>query len=212
MAWQLLIQKLRLFRQARPKFPYENSEWPEADAIRTLTGQCFPKHSPAKRGIQVMRVFPRAALGLPIVLHYKDGPDKTGKQSRNAASTEQDPADHSILGEEAGGKKYERFASPVILRPIACADGSIAALAFVLSGPESVPVPLMVRRDADKTIVANGLRQTPTQSEAAKIVPLRRQNEHESPRPSAVDAFLNYVKDERPKVPLATPSYNPYRK
>lgn len=211
-AWHVLIQKLRRFRQWRPKFPYENSEWPEADAIRSLTGQCFSTHAPQARGVRVLNVFPRAALGLPIVLHFMEGPDKTGKGKATGRGTGTDPADHSILGEERDGKKYERFASPVILRPVACADGGIAALAFVLSGPSSVPVPLMVRANVGEKVVGAGLRQNPTSAEAAGIPPLKRYGEDEKPQPSVVEAFLNHVKDERPARPSQGSGPAPFRK
>lgn len=203
VAWHFLIQQLRRFRQDRPKFPYENNTWPEADAVRTLTGESFAKHAPQVRGVPRLNVFPRAALGLPIVLHFKDGPDKTGRGKSGGKSGDSDPADHSILGETRDGVAYDRLASPVILRPLVCADGQCGAVALRLQGSASLPVPLMLRRDADAKVVATGLRQTPEAQEAAQIPMLKQFDEaNTSSGHSAARAFLNYLR----------PSPNPSKK
>lgn len=81
------------------------SRWPEADAIRLKAG---PRRSwvhapnPANAG-----KYPRAALGLPIVVHFKTPPPE--------------PDDHHILAALPGEDKptkLDRYTSPLILRPV----------------------------------------------------------------------------------------------
>jgi CRISPR-associated protein Cmr1 len=65
-AWKKLIDELRNFRQARPS---GRSIWPEAKAIREMMrrgGEQSEESSPHHK-------FPRAAFGLPIIFHFKDG-------------------------------------------------------------------------------------------------------------------------------------------
>ena len=81
------------------------SRWPEADSIRL---KAVPRRSwvhapnPANAG-----KYPRAALGLPIVVHYKTPPAE--------------PDDHHILAALPAGEKWtklDRYTSPLILRPV----------------------------------------------------------------------------------------------
>lgn len=213
MAWQLLVQKLRRFRQARPAFPYENSEWPEADALRKLTGACFPKHEPRARGVKVLDVYPRAALGLPIVLHFKNGPDKTGKRGAQTGPAFHDPADHTLVAvTSSGGDVVDRFASPLLLRPVVCRDGGVAALAFALRGPVMVldtgavkggqPAPLAkIGILHDKNLIAEGKSFQLTREDASQISPLWKLGEHEQQKPSLIRAFLNFLRVESTPKP-----------
>ncbi|MFZ1238849.1 MAG: type III-B CRISPR module RAMP protein Cmr1 [Anaerolineae bacterium] len=114
--WRQLIGKLRSFRQARPGF--HRSFWPEPDEIRRRTGTHKLGHAPS----HPVRKFPRAAFGLPIIFEFKRGdvppePQKTTLQ----------------------GAKHDRLASPLILRPIACANGQAVGLAAVLEAPIKPP-------------------------------------------------------------------------
>lgn len=109
-AWMAAIRRLRDFRQKddniarRPKDKKGSpgqSHWPEADAIRRLTRRSSLGHEPKHpAGNQ----FPRAAFGLPIIVHFKD--EKTG-----------DPHDASLEPDGA-----DRLASPLILRPLRHGD------------------------------------------------------------------------------------------
>jgi len=101
------------------------SRWPEADAIRRLTGQSAPIHSTPT--VHVDR-FPRAAFGLPIVFHFQNDPHDPNAQG--------DP-DFEPL--ELRPAEFERFASPLLLRPIPTSQGFLPG-ALVLSSamPESV--------------------------------------------------------------------------
>jgi CRISPR-associated protein Cmr1 len=115
-AWNTAVSVLHRFRQGdvgrnpgqagRPG----RSRWPEADTLRSLTGQADARHAESitlpdpKTGA----AFPRARLGLPIVFHFKD---------RN------DPAQLELYPDWEGST---RMASPLILRPLAFGDGSKA--------------------------------------------------------------------------------------
>lgn len=127
-AWGYLIEKLRSFRQSRVKGNTGRSNWPEAEAIRQITGRRYYKY----RNLQHSQKFPRAAFGLPIVFHFKD----TG-----------DPEDTTLQGSE---DKHDRLASPLILRPLTCKDGRAVGLALILEGPRIPPGGIMLVEDKMK--------------------------------------------------------------
>jgi len=147
-AWKYLITRLKKFRQARhpgtlPKQP-GRSKWPEPDAIRRLMGQRSTKHP---NDVLNINKFPRAAFGLPVVFHFKD---------------KDDPQD-TILQR----KDYDRLASPLILRPLACADGAVG-LALILEGTGLTELPgELVLKVAEKTVTA-----VLDKAEAGEIEPL----------------------------------------
>jgi CRISPR-associated protein Cmr1 len=119
------LKVLREFRQQRPHPPswrgrdgWGQTTRPEADAIRFRDVRLRRKskaewpHKPedAARIDQ----YPRASLGLPIVMHYKDGP---------AA----DPEDHIISAALPDGREWKRisrFSSPLLIRPVALWEGN----------------------------------------------------------------------------------------
>lgn len=124
-AWQVLVNALRAFRQDRPVVREPNgnqhpgrNRWPEPDAIRGRTGRVAPRHATS---LFSYSKFPRAVFGLPIIFHFKD--ENLG-----------DPRDTTLKAAE-----HERLASPLILRPIACAGGQALGLALVLEGPRTPP-------------------------------------------------------------------------
>jgi CRISPR-associated protein Cmr1 len=143
-AWEDLIKKLKSFRQdplgRREKRPGDDhpgrSYWPEPEAIRHLTGQRASKHPPLNW--QVYK-FPRAVFGLPIIFHFKD---------------KDDPKDTTLKGQS-----YERWASPLILRPLACKNNQAVGLAVLLE-----PTPLLAesqkKKDLPDSIVLSGDRET----------------------------------------------------
>lgn len=115
-AWGYLIRRLKDFRQRRhpgtsPGRP-GRSKWPEPDEIRRLLDRRCAKHA---KPLSSVRKFPRAAFGLPIVVHFKD-------------AGAGDPDDTMLRGQDC-----KRLASPLILRPLACTGGT-AGLALVLEG------------------------------------------------------------------------------
>ncbi len=123
-AWKHGLGVLQNFRQGslgrnpgRGNRP-GRSKWPEADTIRALTGDAHQDH--ARRLVHVDK-FPRAQFGLPIIVHFKDGP--RGDARGNRAT---DPADCTIKPSQ-----FDRMASPLILRPIRD-GGKYRAMALVL--------------------------------------------------------------------------------
>ena len=104
--WGKLAERLRTFRSTQ-----NVKHWPEAASVRTL-------HSSDE--INSPLAFPRAAFGLPIIFHFKDGV----------------PAD-SIL--EGKAKDFTRLASPLLLRPIKCRNNQFVGLAMMLNGPSQYP-------------------------------------------------------------------------
>ncbi|HEX6898600.1 MAG TPA: RAMP superfamily CRISPR-associated protein [Thermoanaerobaculia bacterium] len=102
-----LLKALKKARQDRKqsKNKYGRSNWPEPQAVRL-------KHDPHQDwlyGAETVNAgqYPRVALGLPIILHFKD----------KAA----EPPDHHILGalpDKDKWKKLERYSSPLLLRPV----------------------------------------------------------------------------------------------
>jgi CRISPR-associated protein Cmr1 len=96
-------------RNERPensKKPAGRSRWPEPDEIRRLTKKAAPRH--AAPVVQVQS-FPRAAFGMPIVFHFNPGSqDEPG----SAGDPDMKPLQLQPIG-------FERFASPLIIRPIA---------------------------------------------------------------------------------------------
>lgn len=114
-AWELGIKALRDFRQGKPgrnkgetRYP-GRSHWPEADAIRRLTGRHHNYHAPEHKA---GNVFPRAAFGMPIIFHFKDKKDPSDF-SLQPVKYVQNPGQGIMTPVGC-----ERLASPVILRPI----------------------------------------------------------------------------------------------
>lgn len=99
--------------------PAGRSRWPEPDQIRHLTGQSAPLH---ENPVVTVPCFPRAAFGMPIVFHFHPGsPHESGSAG--------DPGMKPLqLQPEAS----ERFASPLILRPIPDGQG-FRTIALALS-------------------------------------------------------------------------------
>ncbi len=115
-AWTDAIRCLQSFRQGvglgrnrgtEPNRP-GRSNWPEPDEIRRLTGQANSRHREPRLQIPA---FPRAAFGMPIIFHFKDGSD---------------PADTQLLP-----RGRDRMASPLILRPMKTPQGWVAGALLV---------------------------------------------------------------------------------
>lgn len=111
-AWQDAVEKLRKFRQFRRdkethnESPYGKSQWSEPNAIRFIEG---------RRKGETLTAFPRAEFGLPIIFHFPPQHEKPTLE------------DFTL-----NLKDKERMTSPLILRPIQCADGAVS-LALILN-------------------------------------------------------------------------------
>ena len=115
--WRRLIGNLRSFRQSRQWF--HRSKRQEPDEIRRR----MVKHKVGHAPVHPVRKFPRAVFGLPIIFEFKrpDVPPEPNKTTLQGAT-------------------HERLASPLILRPIACAGAeSAVGLAVILEAPIKPP-------------------------------------------------------------------------
>jgi CRISPR-associated protein Cmr1 len=133
-AWKVGLGLLQSIRQGRgfgrnhplphSQKPAGRSRWPEPDEIRRLTGQSAPLHG--NPVVQVQR-FPRAVFGMPIIFHFPPGsPAEAGSMG--------DPGMKPLQLQPVG---FERFASPLIIRPIAEGTGFRAsALALCSDVPQ----------------------------------------------------------------------------
>jgi CRISPR-associated protein Cmr1 len=157
-AWKHLIRRLKDFRQSRPGPPNNpgRSHWPEPDEVRRKTGQHLKaphrNHAPVHPAGDV---FPRAAFGLPIIFHFKD------MNRNNPDDPDADPRDTTLRG-----ASHDRFASPLILRPLVCSGGQAVGLAVILRGPS---IPPLVLKDAPGN---PPVRANLTPTEASTIPPL----------------------------------------
>jgi len=141
-AWEVLIDRLRAFRQSRGRGGSRGrSDWPEAEAVREIV---FGRRRNA--GAPFVKKFPRAAFGLPIEFHLRGETD-------------------AELVPESG---YNRLASPLILRPLACREGAVG-VALILDGTSLPPGNLILKCEKTQCPVEANL----TPQEARHIRPLR---------------------------------------
>lgn len=164
-AWRHLVDSLQRFRQSpRTSTKYHGrSHWPEPDAIRRRTTSA-PHRTPDH---PVGDKFPRGAFGLPIIFKFKDEDVRQG-----------DPPQTTLAG-----IKHNRLASPLILRPLACANDEAVGLALILNTPRTPPGGAFLEGHG---VVAIDLSPT----DAGQIEPLR----HNTPiEPDVLKAFLKIV-------------------
>lgn len=165
-AWKILATKLFNFRQT-PDGRSGRSNWPEAEAIREITGDRdskYPKLSHPKK-------FPRAAFGLPIVFHFKD-------------DDIDDPEDTTLQGAK---EEKERLASPLILRPLACKDGKAVGLALLLEGTQTAARDLQLVDNKTKQPYPDTIETKLTQDEAMNIAALDGETD-------VLQAFMRYLR------------------
>lgn len=180
--WNRLIRLFRRFRQgvgfARNPGQQANrpgrSRYPEPEAIRRVTGQRSSQH--ARLAHLPDDAFPRAELGLPIVFHFQG---------------QGEPTPDPILypSNSTDGKPQERMASPLILKPVALADGKAIPLILRLRTPPLSGVDLR-RGDTSlplppSTVIRDSRLSTYPDSPLAG-----------SPNGSALDAFLTFARAE----------------
>jgi CRISPR-associated protein Cmr1 len=127
--WNECIALLREFRQQQRFRPRGRSRWPEPDEIRRLRDQWAPQHAPENPE----HAFPRAALGLPIIFHFKTDGDP-------------EPNTLNVIAEDG---KEARMASPVILKPWATSTSEAIPLLVVLNAPGPPRRTLRQARAAD---------------------------------------------------------------
>ena len=140
--WKILVDKLGRFRQmgrisAGKKVP-GRSLWPEPDTIRYLTNQSLKRKDRQPVLQPPIDKFPRAAFGLPIIFHFKDNKDNDRRP--DSCNPFGDPR-QTVLQE----KGFERLASPLILKPLACQSGNSIGLAVILACARSKPLQLELK-------------------------------------------------------------------
>uniref|UniRef100_A0A7C4QGR7 Type III-B CRISPR module RAMP protein Cmr1 n=1 Tax=Schlesneria paludicola TaxID=360056 RepID=A0A7C4QGR7_9PLAN len=176
-AWDHVIKLFRDFRQGvglgrnpgeRPNRP-GRSRWSEPESIRRVTRQRLARHS---RLTHIPDdAFPRAELGLPIVFHFQE---------------QGDPPDTVLYPD--GGR--ERMASPLILKPLALANGKFVPLIVRLKTPPLSGVDL---RQGERSLPL----PQPTILRDPKLATYRDSPmQNRSPSGSALQAFLTYAKSQ----------------
>lgn len=169
--WKYLIGKLKSFRQARyGKRGFSLSKWPEANEIRRR----FNKPYWLQEGVtekDIPQKFPRAAFGLPIIFHMPHDKEL--------------PENITLQGvEKSQNDKFDRLASPLILRPLTCLDGAVG-LAAILEGPRTPPGGLILKGAPNDPKVESKIEKY----EVQHIPPLKNENEAD-----VLKAFLKFLK------------------
>lgn len=168
-AWKYLISTLQQFRQDRYGKKYGRSKWPEANEIRRLHG-LRPRLPEGVQESSLVRKFPRAVFGLPIVFHMAHDHEISGDLLLEGAPN------------ESTGAKYDRLASRLILRPLACAGGRYVGLATILHAPVVPPNGLRLKDAPGNPVVRSSL----SPAEAQRIEPLDGNSD-------VLQAFLNWL-------------------
>ena len=130
-AWSYAVRKYRDYRQKRNPGQGNRpgrSHWPEADSLRQITGRADYRHrNPITSPLPS---FPRAALGMPIIFHFKD---------------RDDPRDITVIPDEKyipNVEKSNRMSSPVITKAL-CDKGTWYSAVIILPHDDIVfDVPL----------------------------------------------------------------------
>ncbi len=120
--WIHLIEALQEFRHKRPQNgnrPGRN-RWPEPDAIRDKENPHSRKYPDTIHNPPIDKA-PRAAFGLPIIFELRGEGIKASLEGKNPDNN--------------------RFASPLIIRPLACNDGKCVGIALVLDGSNVNNIP-----------------------------------------------------------------------
>jgi CRISPR-associated protein Cmr1 len=178
-AQEHLLKLLRRLRQddigrnpnGRERNRPGRSYWPEPDTIRAMTGKSSADHRSA---ITDVRAAPRAAFGMPIVFHFKDRGD---------------PDDSQLLP-RLENTELGRLASPLILRPHQCSDGTFEALALVLAHPAPTDVVFVSQGHRART---DPVRPTVTIDEAKKLKPLNAPKGATAPFTDPLQRYLHLL-------------------
>lgn len=119
-AWSYAVKRYRDYRQTRNPGQGNRpgrSKWPEADSLRQITGIADYRHrTPITSPLPS---FPRAALGMPIIFHFKD---------------RDDPGDVTVM---PSAQDSSRMASPVITKAL-CENGKWYSAVIILPHGDDV--------------------------------------------------------------------------
>jgi CRISPR-associated protein Cmr1 len=190
-SWTEVVGLLKKFRQEPPvgrsnrgrRAPVGRSHWPEPETIRRLTRQ---RHSQHPRIDHIPDdAFPRAEFGLPIVFHFKDNPEDN--------PTDPDPA-YTELYPIVNNDEKTRMSSPLILRPLRCANGDVVSVILRLKTPPLNEVTLKKAPNNPRCTKIRG-QDLANYRNSPMGKPLRGTVQR-SPDGSALDAFMSYAKNE----------------
>ncbi|MGA9097798.1 MAG: type III-B CRISPR module RAMP protein Cmr1 [Methanotrichaceae archaeon] len=182
--WSEVIGLMQTFRQGqnvgRNPGTGQNrpgrSRWPEPETIREASSSRSTRH-PRIAAIPD-DAFPRAEFGLPLVFHFKDVGD---------------PKDTELYPVISGREKT-RMSSPLIIRPMICADGSVLQIILRLKtdSPEEVILRKAPKNPLFKKISDPGLATYPKSpmGSSGPGKPVR------SPSGSAIEAFISFAKEK----------------
>lgn len=180
-AWKEVISLMQTFRQGpgvgRNQKNQQNqpgrSRFSEPETIRRVTGTRSRDHG---RLVHIPDdAFPRAEFGLPIVFHFLPGKGE--------------PADTVLYPSSApNGNRRERMASPLILKPLALADGKAVPLILRLVTPELNGVDLR-RKDGGQSLPLP--RSTVTRD--GRLAVYQKSPLAGSASGSVIDAFLAFA-------------------
>lgn len=186
-AWTASLGMLRMFRQGdglareqgkagRPG----RTRWPEADKVRRLVGR-QTAHEPRHNATPA---WPRAAFGLPIVARFQQ---KDRNQQPYPVS---EPTSFDILWRDIDGNARDRLASPLILKPLALANGQFAPIALWLD--RAFPDGMVVAK------IKDGRREIAPNSTAAPFDRILPDGDERFFKPleghaSVRDAFLAWI-------------------
>jgi CRISPR-associated protein Cmr1 len=182
--WDWLIGRFRHFRQGEglgrnPRQQGSNrpgrSHYSEPETIRRVTGRRIARHARLPRIPD--DAFPRAELGLPIVFHFQD--EQNGE-----------PPDTVLYPDnDSEGKKRERMASPLVLKPLALQSGKTVPLILRLQTPALTGVDLR-RGDVSLSLPPTTVIRDPRLA-GYQDSPLAG-----SPNSSAIEAFIDFARTE----------------
>lgn len=127
--WKALINAYQSFRQNRFAGRFGMTKWPEANYIRRMSGRKskWPKNMDISR-MKAISKFPRAVFGLPVVFHFPTEETEVKREWSKKSFILQGKA------ASASDHRYERLASPLIIKPIPVGDNLAVGLAIVLDG------------------------------------------------------------------------------
>lgn len=171
-----LLQELRqgvgIARNAGQSNRPGRSRYPEPETIRRVTSRRSPQHG--RLGHIPDDAFPRAEFGLPIVFHFPLG--------------QGEPPDTELYPCRApDGESRERMASPLVLKPLAMADGKAVPLILRLVTPQLTGVEL---NQGNRSLALPAT----TAVRAARLAQYRDSPLADAGSGSAIEAFLLHAR------------------
>lgn len=210
-AWDAVIGDLRSFRQGLgigraqgTNKPNGRSNWPEAETVRKLIlkkrgdkprPRVWHPEQPA-----MPQGFPRAEFGLPIIFEIRD-------EDISELVGDEDQGMH--LGKNikptllplVGGKAMDRWASPIVLRPIVVSrDNEKRQYGVLVLMLPHLPLSMvqLKRGSHDLPTSLNMPSSVLRGDRMNRLIPMRHANSSRNDDGSAVMGFLHFLQNDRP--------------